>query len=104
MDGYATNQIGAACIVLSLFATVYPGLAVEIAVIIISIILLKIGIEHIAGGLMIYWNHRTAHIGIGILVIALAGAPLAFPIFTAFVIIALTAAALFFSRVLHILM
>lgn len=96
--------IGAVSIMLSLIAIAYPGLAVETTVIIISIILIIIGIEHIAGGTMIYQNHRAAHIGIEILVIALASAAVAFPLFAAFVVIALAAAALLFSWISHILM
>jgi uncharacterized membrane protein HdeD (DUF308 family) len=96
--------IGAVSIMLSLIAIAYPGLAVETAVIIFSIILIIIGIEHIAGGTMIYQNHGAAHIGIGILVIALASAAIVFLLFAAFVVIALAAAALLFSGISHILM
>jgi uncharacterized membrane protein HdeD (DUF308 family) len=96
--------IGAVSIILSLVAIAYPGLALEVAILVISIILLIIGIEHIAGGILLYRNHRAAHIGIGILVIALAGAALAFPIFAALVVITLAALALLFSGISNILM
>jgi uncharacterized membrane protein HdeD (DUF308 family) len=95
--------IGVISIVLSLVAIAYPGLALETAVVVISIILLIIGIEHIAGGILLYRNHRAAHIGIGILVIALAGAAVAFPLFAALVVITLTALALLFSGISNIL-
>jgi uncharacterized membrane protein HdeD (DUF308 family) len=42
--------IGAVSIILSLVAIAYPGLALEVAILVISIILLIIGIEHIVGG------------------------------------------------------
>lgn len=52
---------------------------------------------------MLYRNHHAAHIGIGILVIALAGAAVAFPVFAALVVITLTALALLFSGISNIL-
>jgi uncharacterized membrane protein HdeD (DUF308 family) len=46
--------IGVISIVLSLVTIAYPGLALETAVVVISIILLIIGIEHIAEGILLY--------------------------------------------------
>lgn len=105
MDAHATNRHRQCfyCTVIS-SPIAYPGLALETAVIVISVILLIIGIEHIAGGILLYRKHCAAHIGIGILVIALAGAAVAFPIFAALVIIiTLTALALLFSGISNIL-
>jgi uncharacterized membrane protein HdeD (DUF308 family) len=96
--------IGAVSIALSLVAIVYPGLAVETAVLVISVILLIVGIEQIAGGMFLYRNPRAAHVGIGILVIALAVAAIAFRVFfAALVIITLAAVALLFSGISSIL-
>src|SRR5919202_4416072 len=95
--------IGAISIALSLMAIAYPGLAIETAVIVLSIILLIIGIEQIAGGMFHYRNQRVAHVGIGILVIGLAIAAIAFPVFAALVIITLVAVALLFSGISNIL-
>jgi uncharacterized membrane protein HdeD (DUF308 family) len=99
--------IGAVSIALSLVAIVYPGLAVETAVLVISVILLIVGIEQIAGGMFLYRNQRAAHVGIGIIlvIIALAVAALAFPVFfAALVIITLAAVALLlFSGISSIL-
>jgi uncharacterized membrane protein HdeD (DUF308 family) len=98
--------IGAVSIALSLVAIVYPGLAVETAVLVISVILLIVGIEQIVGGMFLYRNQRAAHVAIGILVIiALAVAAIAFPVFfAALVIITLAAVALLlFSGISSIL-
>ena len=95
--------IGAISIALSLMAIAYPGLAIETAVIVLSIVLLIIGIEQIAGGMFHYTNQRVAHVGIGILVIGLAIAAIAFPVFAALVIITLVAVALLFSGISNIL-
>jgi uncharacterized membrane protein HdeD (DUF308 family) len=97
-------SIGAVSIALSLVAIVYPGLAVETAVPVISVILLIVGIEQIAGGMFLYRNQRAAHVGIGIFVIALAVAAIAFPVFfAAHAIITLAAVALLFSGISSIL-
>jgi len=95
--------IGVVSIALSLMTITYPGLAVGTAVLFVSIILLIIGIEQIAGGLFLYRNHRAAHAGIGILVIALAAAAVGFPIFAVFVVITLAAVALLFSGISNVL-
>ncbi len=95
--------IGAASIALSLVAIAYPGLAIETAVVVVSIILLMLGIEQIAEGLFHYRNQRAAHVGIGALVIGLAIAAIAFPIFAALVVMTLAAIALLFSGISSIL-
>jgi uncharacterized membrane protein HdeD (DUF308 family) len=95
--------IGAVSIALASVAIAYPGLAVETAVVVVSVILLILGVEQIAGGIFLYRNQRAAHIGIGILVIALAIAAIAFPVFAAVVVITLAAVALLFSGISSIL-
>lgn len=95
--------IGAVSIVLSLVAIAYPGLAIETAVVVISVILLILGFEQIAGGIFHYRNQRAAHVGMGILVMGLAIAAIAFPVFAALVVITLAAIALLFSGVSSIL-
>ena len=72
--------IGAVSIALSLVAIAYPGLAVETAVLVISVILLIVGIEQIVRGMFLYKYQRAAHVGMGILVIALAVAAIAIPV------------------------
>ena len=72
---------GAACVALSIAAIAYPGLAVEKAVVVISVILLIVGIDQIAGGVFVYRSHRAAHVGIEILVIALSSAAMTFLMF-----------------------
>jgi uncharacterized membrane protein HdeD (DUF308 family) len=96
--------IGAVSIVLSLVAIAYPGLAIETAVLVVSIILVMLGVEQIIGGIFHYKNQRAAHVGIGILIIiALAIAAIAFPVFAVLVIITLAAVALLFSGISSIL-
>jgi hypothetical protein len=52
------------------------------------IILVMLGVEQIIGGIFHYKNQRAAHVGIGILVIiALAVAAIAFPVFFAALVI-----------------
>jgi uncharacterized membrane protein HdeD (DUF308 family) len=48
--------IGAVSIVLSLVAIAYPGLAIETAVLVVSIILVMLGVEQIIGGIFHYKN------------------------------------------------
>jgi uncharacterized membrane protein HdeD (DUF308 family) len=70
----------------------------------VSIILVMLGVEQIIGGIFHYKNQRAAHVGIGILIIALAIAAIAFPVFfAALVIITLAAVALLFSGISSIL-
>lgn len=84
-------------------AIAFPGLAIETVMVVISVILLMFGVEQIAGGIFYYRNQRAAHVGIGVLVIALAIATIVFPIFDALVVITLAAVALLFSGISSIL-
>lgn len=88
---------GAVMIGLSFIAIAFPGVALEAAVVLLSVILLIAGMELIAGALFRYRSQRAAQIGIGALVIVLAGLAIAFPVFTAFVVIGLVSFALMFS-------
>jgi uncharacterized membrane protein HdeD (DUF308 family) len=94
--------IGAVSIALSLVAIAYPGLAVETAVVVVSVILLIVGIEQIAGGMFLYRSQRATHVGIGVLVIALAIATITFPTFAA-IVITLAGVALLFSGISSVL-
>jgi hypothetical protein len=49
--------------------------------VVISVILLIVGIDQIAGGVFVYRSHRAAHVGIEILVIALSSAAMTFLMF-----------------------
>lgn len=90
---------GAVAIGLSFFAIAYPGLALGAVVVLLSVVLLISGVELIAGGIFHYRSHRAAQIGIGALVVVLAGLVIAFPLFSAFLVIGLMAFALLFSGV-----
>ena len=53
---------------------------------------------------MLYRNHHAVNIGIGIVVISLAGTTVAFPVFAALVVITLAAAlVLLFSGIFNVL-
>lgn len=88
---------GAVVITLSYVAIAYPGIALQAAIVVLSVVLLVAGIELIAGGLFRYRSQRAVQIGIGALVVVLAGLAIAFPAFTAFVVIGLVSFALMFS-------
>jgi uncharacterized membrane protein HdeD (DUF308 family) len=94
---------GAIAIGLSFIALAYPGTALAAAVVLLSVVLLITGMELIAGGLFRYRSQRAAQIGIGALIVVLAGLAIAFPIFTAFVVIALVSFALMFSGISSII-
>ena len=94
---------GAIAIGLSFVAIVYPGLALEASIVLLSVVLLIAGMELIAGGLFRYRSQRGVQIGIGSLVVVLAGLAIAFPGFTAFVVIGIVAFALMFNGVSSII-
>jgi uncharacterized membrane protein HdeD (DUF308 family) len=94
---------GAVGIGLSFVVIAYPGLALEAAVVLLSVVLLISGMEMMAGGIFRYRSQRAAHIGIGALLVILAGLAIAFPIFSAFVVIALVAFGLMLSGVSSII-
>ena len=91
--------VGAVSIGLSFVAIAYPGLALEAAVVLLSVVLLIMGMELMAGGIFRYRSHRAVQIGIGVLLVVLAGLVIAFPLFSAFVVIGLVAFGLMLSGV-----
>jgi uncharacterized membrane protein HdeD (DUF308 family) len=82
---------GALAIGLSFITIAYPGLALQAAVVLLSVVLLIVGMELMAGGIFHYRSQRAAQIGIGALVVVLAGLVIVFPVFSAFVVIGLVA-------------
>ena len=90
---------GAVAIGLSFVAIAYPGLALEAAVVLLSVVMLIAGMEMIAGGIFRYRSQRATQIGIGALLVVLAGLAIAFPVFSAFVVIGLVAFGLMLSGV-----
>ena len=90
---------GAVTIGLSFVAIAYPGLALGAAIVLLSVVLLINGMELMAGGIFRYRSHRAAQIGIGALLVILAGLAIAFPVFSAFVVIALVTFGLMLSGV-----
>lgn len=98
--------LGAICVILSLAIILYIGPAVFSIIIILSIILLVIGIERIAIGIVNprAGRSRLVNIGSGLLIIGLSIILMQFPIFTFAILIFLGAIALLLSgisRVVH---
>ncbi|MDQ3887800.1 MAG: hypothetical protein M3251_00850 [Thermoproteota archaeon] len=60
-------------------------------------------IEHIAAGILLYRNHHAVHIGIGIVVVSLAGTTVAFLVFASLIVITLAVLVLLFSGVSNVL-
>jgi uncharacterized membrane protein HdeD (DUF308 family) len=90
---------GAVTIGLSFVAVAYPGLALEAAVVLLSVVLLIAGMELMAGGIFRYRSQRAAQIAIGALLVVLAGLAIAFPVYSAFVVVGLVAFGLMLSGV-----
>src|SRR5918998_1401577 len=90
---------GAVTIGLSFVAVAYPGLALEAAVVLLSVVLLIAGMELMAGGIFRYRSQRVAQIAIGALLVVLAGLAIAFPVYGAFVVVGLVAFGLMLSGV-----
>jgi uncharacterized membrane protein HdeD (DUF308 family) len=98
--------LGGICIILSLVIILYIGPAVFSIIIILSIILLVIGIERIAIGIINPRSGRSrlVSIGIGLLIIGVSIVLMQFPIFTLAILILLGAIALLLSgisRIVH---
>jgi len=98
--------LGGICIILSLVIILYIGPAVFSIIIILSIILLVIGIERIAIGIINPRSGRSrlVSIGIGLLIIGVSIILMQFPIFTLAILILLGAIALLLSgisRIVH---
>src|SRR5918998_496095 len=90
---------GAVTIGLSFVAVAYPGLALEAAVVLLSVVMLIAGMELMAGGIFRYRSQRAAQIAIGALLVVLAGLAIAFPVYSAFVVVGLVAFGLMLSGV-----
>ena len=90
---------GAVTVGLSFVAVAYPGLALEAAVVLLSVVLLIAGMELMAGGIFRYRSQRVAQIAIGALLVVLAGLAIAFPVYSAFVVVGLVAFGLMLSGV-----
>lgn len=98
--------LGSICVILSLVIILYIGPAVFSIIIILSIILLVIGIERIAIGIVNprHGRSRLVSIGIGLLIIGFSIILMQFPIFSFVILIFLGAVALFLSgisRIVH---
>jgi uncharacterized membrane protein HdeD (DUF308 family) len=88
-------------VILSLFILLYIGPAVFALIVIISVILLAIGIERVAIGIVHQLSRfsRFVNIGFGLLIIGFSIFLMQFPIFTFGLLIFLGAIALFLSGV-----
>ena len=96
--------LGALAIFVSLFVIANPGLATVTLVYFVSLLFFIVGIEEIITGIFSKSKSRLASIGLGVLVLILAGLALAFPVGATFVLILLIGLALLFdgvSRISH---
>ena len=96
--------LGALAIIVSLFVIANPGLATVTLVYFVSLLFFIVGIEEIITGIFSKSKSRLASIGLGVLVLILAGLALAFPVGATFVLILLIGLALLFdgvSRISH---
>lgn len=98
--------LGSICVILSLFILLYIGPAVFAFIVVTSVILLAIGIERVAIGIVHRLSRfsRFVNIGIGLLIIGFSIFLMQFPIFTFGLLIFLGAIALLFSgisRIVH---
>ena len=93
--------LGSICVILSLFIIIYIGPAVFAIIVITSVVLLAIGIERVATGIVHPLSRplRFVNIGLGLLIIGFSIFLMQFPIFTFGVLLLLGAIALFISGV-----
>ena len=91
--------LGAIAIIVSLFVIANPGLATITLVYFVSLLFFIVGIEEIITGIFSKSKSRLASIGLGVLVIILAGLALAFPVGATLVLIFLIGLALFFDGI-----
>lgn len=89
--------LGILAIILSGVAIAFPGLTLVSIILVLSAVLFVVGIEKILTGLFIAHRSRFATIGLGILVIILAGLAWAFPIAAALVLVYFIGFALMFD-------
>jgi uncharacterized membrane protein HdeD (DUF308 family) len=86
--------LGAIIIALSIWALLSPGDAFVLIVRLLAIILFFVGIERIISGIFLPGKHRFYSIGLGILILILAGIAIAYPTEAARLIIIFIAIAL----------
>jgi uncharacterized membrane protein HdeD (DUF308 family) len=89
--------LGILAIIVSLFVIANPGLTTITLVYFVSLLFFIVGIEKIITGIFSKSKSRLASIGLGVLVLILAGLALAFPVGTTFVLILVIGLALFFD-------
>jgi uncharacterized membrane protein HdeD (DUF308 family) len=71
--------LGAIIIALSIWALLYTAAAFVLIVRILAIILFFVGIERVISGIFLPGMHRWSSIGLGILILILAGIAIAYP-------------------------
>ena len=86
--------LGAIIIALSILALVSPAAAFVSIVWVLSIILFLVGIERVISGIFLPGKHRFYSIGLGILILILAGIAISYPTEAALLIIILIGIAL----------
>jgi uncharacterized membrane protein HdeD (DUF308 family) len=98
--------LGAIAVILSIAIMSNPGLTAVLVVLTASILLIIVGIEWVITGLFIQRRNRSrlVTVGLGILVILIAAAAMAFPVGTTVLVTLVLAVALLFdgiSRIVH---
>jgi uncharacterized membrane protein HdeD (DUF308 family) len=98
--------LGAIAVILSIAIMANPGLTTVLVVFTASILLLIVGIERVITGLFVQRKNRSrlVTVGLGILVILIAAAAMAFPVGTTVLLTLVLAVALLFdgiSRIVH---
>ena len=91
--------LGPLAIIVSLFVIANPGLATITLVYFVSLLFFIVGIEEIITGIFSKSKSRLASIGLGVLVLILAGLALTFPVGATFVLILLIGLALLFDGI-----
>jgi uncharacterized membrane protein HdeD (DUF308 family) len=86
--------LGAIIIALSILALVSPAAAFVSIVWVLALILFFVGIERVISGIFLPGKHRFYSIGLGILILILAGIAISYPTEAALLIIILVAIAL----------
>ncbi len=101
---FAQIGLGAIAIIISLIVMTYPGLTTISLVYFLSILFFIVGIEKIITGIIFKSKSRLASIGLGVLVLILAGLALAFPVGATSILVLFVALALMFdgfARIAH---
>ena len=95
--------LGALAIILSIYAIAFPGITFVTLVWVLALALFIVGIEKIITGIFVPGGSRWATIGLGILVIILAGLAIAFPAGTSLLLIIFLGFALMFDGIARII-